>query len=177
MKAIFNRFKNSEYDKIYVDNLINTYLNIEPSSPLGYDMSSVEARNFFLQHVALECIYYFGDSSYFKYYDKLLKFLNFDFYHTQISAIRALSSINTVESRSSIFNFLKGKGDNFSKVIAIWSLERMNAVEYKNNLIEYSNNASTEEVYFDTDIMDPRVGTYFPKSVKDAVQILLKKWK
>jgi len=177
MTAKFNRVKNLKYDKIYIDNLINTYLNIEPSSPVGSDMSSVAARNFFLQHVALECVYYFGDTTYIMYYDKLLKFINFDFYHTQVSAIRALSSINTKESRKSIFEFLKGKGDNFSKVIAVWSLEKMNATECKNELAEYFKNASTEEVYFDTDIMDPRVGTYFPKSVKNAVQILLKKWK
>jgi hypothetical protein len=34
-----------------------------------------------------------------------------------------------------------------------------------------------QETSFGGDIMDPRVGTYFPESVKDSIKVLLDEWR
>jgi hypothetical protein len=64
----------------------------------------------------------------------------------------------------------------FAKVMAVWGLKRQDARDSAERLKKLQETASTEEVGFESNIMDPRIGTRFPDSVKAAIQELLEEW-
>ena len=97
--------------------------------------------------------------------------------NTQISAVRALSRIATEPARARLFAFLTGDGTNFAKVMAVWGLRRLGAREYLDKLAAFLAKAPEAETGFGGSIMDPRVGTRFPRSVKAAVQALVDEWR
>ena len=103
-------------------------------------------------------------------------FLKHPGYHVQISAVRALSRIDTKAARERLFAFLTGEGEGFAKVMAVWGLKRLDAREFRSRLEAFYPNAPTEETGFGGNIMDPRVGTSFPDSVKHAVGQLIEHW-
>jgi len=86
-KAIFNFLHGFEYDKVFVDNFMATYLKQTPRiAPKDAEaLASEEGKIFFSQHVALEMFYYFGDAAYTQ---DILKFLDYDDFHVHISAVR-----------------------------------------------------------------------------------------
>jgi hypothetical protein len=164
MKAIFNNYHNQSYDNAYINKYVKEHL---PQGPVNINTS---ADIFFLQHVALECIFHLRISG---YYAEIIPFLNSSNFHDQVSAIRALRAYNTVDCKNELLKIINAKSRNiFVQVMSIWTLSEFNPVELKSKLIELSENASTEDNGFGGNIMDPRIGTYIP-TVKKALQDLI----
>ena len=104
-------------------------------------------------------------------------FLSADDYHVQISAVRAIDQINANDSKERLIEFIESDRVGFAKVMAVWGLEHLSAVEYTERLKAFMKNGKDEETGFGGNLMDPRVGTKFPESVKASVAALLDKWK
>ena len=172
MSEIFKFIKFSEYDREYFNNLFSTYLNQNPGN---LDGTNDDRELLFKQHIALETFYYVGDSSYF---NEVEKFLDSDQAHHQISAIRALSKIDTRASKQRILSFIKEESNNgLARVLAVQALRRLDARELTEDIEEYLPDASTEWVGFGLDILDPRVGTRIPADLKSGIEELLEDWK
>ena len=157
------------------DITINEYI----LKPLGQQVSVLSPTAtkedfdlFFKQHVALETAYLIQ----YPLPDKvLLPFIQSGFFHTEISAIRALAASDNHNTESKLISFVtKGSGSDIAKVMAILMLDRLN---YKSTaaLSEYLEKASDEEVSLAGDFMDPRVGTWFPRSVKKSIEWFVEK--
>jgi hypothetical protein len=166
MTAIFNNYHNQPYDRKYINDYVREFLQ---GKPAGLD--STEIETFFKQHVALECIYHLRLKGYYK---QVIPFLNdTSNLHNQISAARALIAYNTPECRQELTKVISDTTrNNFVQVICIWTLSAFNPKEMKDRLIKIENSASDEPNGFGGDIMDPRVGTYFP-TVKKALDKLI----
>lgn len=172
MLAVFQLLHAKPYDAKYVEQLLQTRLSLPPQD-ISDDNTPEQSKRFFEQHVALECFYYFGagkDSA------LLEPFLRHPGFHVQISAVRALSVINSDKAKARLLAFIESEGNSFAKVMAVWGLKRLNAKSYLPQLKEYANKASAEETGFGGSIMDPRVATQFPGSVKEAILELVKEW-
>jgi hypothetical protein len=170
-KAIFLSLHGSKHDDAAMQKTMRTWLQQKPGK-LSDD--SAASQDFFCQHVALECFYYFGNK---EDLPLLEPFLKEDSMNAQISAVRALSRIDTEAARARLFAFLTGDGTNFAKVMAVWGLRRLGAREYLDKLVAFLPKAPEKETGFGGSIMDPRVGTVFPRSVKAAVQALVEEWR
>lgn len=104
--------------------------------------------------------------------DRLKKFVEFDNFHSRVSALQLLGNNNTEPTKEYLFDFISNeKNKNFEKVIAIWSLNRIGGHIYKKKLLKLVNKLSDKDTGFGGNIMDPRVGTHFP-SPKGAVKEL-----
>lgn len=161
---IWNYYKTGEFDKDRILPFINE--NID-KSPAGFDED--EISTFFLQHTAMETAYLL-DMQIELY--KLKEFVEFDNFHSRVSALQLLGNSNTEATKKYLFDFiLNEQNENFEKVIAIWSLNRIGGKVYKKKLLEIVDNLSDEDTGFGGNIMDPRVGTHFP-SPKGAVKEL-----
>lgn len=168
MLAVFNNYHNMSYDKGWVENFVMENLDKVPAG-FGKD----EIKTFFLQHVALECVYHLK----LKIKETLvLPFLNDKKnFHNQVSAARAMRAFDTETNKQEL---LKAIGDttrrDFVRVICVWSLAELNPKEYKTQLHQLEKTASDEWDGFGGNIMDPRVGTHFP-TLKNALKVLADK--
>ena len=166
MEAIFNNYHNQLYDIAYINEFIRNYIFQDPASP-----NSSDSNLFFMQHIALECIYHLRLPG---YYSQILSFLDPNtHFHAQVSAIRALIAYNTDECKNELLKIINAiNRDNFVQVMSIWILTEFKPTELRHYLIELERNASTDNNGFGGNIMDPRVGTYIP-SVRIAIQNLI----
>lgn len=161
---IWNYYKTSDFNKENVLPFINEFIDKEPA---GFEEN--EISTFFLQHAALETAYLLDISIAL---DRLKKFVMSDNFHSRVSALQLLSNSNNGETKEYLFAYVKDEQNkNFEKVIAIWSLSKIGGKEYKEKLLKIAENQSDEETGFGGNIMDPRVGTYFP-SPKSAIKEL-----
>jgi hypothetical protein len=168
MTAIFNNYHNLTYDKAYIEKFVIENLS---KSPAGFGED--EINTFFLQHVALECVYHL------KLNIKetlVLPFLNdTNNFHNQVSAARAMNAFNTETNKQEL---LKAIGDttkrNFVRVMCVWSLSDFNLKEFKAQLQHLELTASDERDGFGGNIMDPRVCTHIP-TLKNALHKLVDK--
>ena len=94
-------------------------------------------------------------------------------FHTQISAARALS---VVGSDARLCKFIAAEREGFAKIMAVWGLRDRGTEAGKKCLEAYLPKADTDETGFGGNIMDPRVGTRFPGSVKAAVKEAIGDW-
>jgi hypothetical protein len=165
MVAIFNNYHNQPYDGLFIHDYVSEYITKRPAK--------INDTLFFTQHVALETIYHLRLTG---FYENILQFLADDSnFHNQVSAARALAAYNTPSCKEELMKILISQGqDNFVQVICIWTLAEFHPVELKDRLIEIARTASTDENGFGGNIMDPRIGTYFP-DVKNAIQELIGK--
>jgi len=167
MTAIFNNYHNLTYNKVYIDKFVSEILS-KPPAGFGEE----EINTFFLQHVALECIYHLK----LKIRETLLlPFLNDkNNFHNQVSAARAMHTFNTETNKQEL---LKAIGDttkrNFVRVMCVWSLSDLHPKELKSKLQNLERSASNETDDFGGNIMDPRVCTHIP-TLKDALKELIK---
>jgi len=169
MSELFKFNKTGEYDKVYFEGLFDEYLSQNPGK---VDGTGDEMKLFFLQHVALESFYYVGEESYYK---DVVKFLESDQFHNQISGIRALSKINTPQAKESIFTFIQDNTKNdLARVLVVDALRRLDALEYNTKLASYLLKALDEIVGYVIIIREVRTGTKVPGILKDAVDELLK---
>ena len=172
MQAIFNGAKGKPYDSDFIERFIKEQLT-QSVAVLKQEDTALMKR-FFLQHVALESFYYLGKGTDLAL---LTPFMNTDDYHVQISACRAVSRIDSPSSRELLMKFIEGKGQGFAKVMCVWGLKRLNAKGMIPRLEAYLKTGVDQKTGFGGDIMDPRVGTYFPESVKDSIKVLLDDWR
>lgn len=164
---IWNKFHKSEFDTTKILTFINTNLSKEPA---GFEEDEIDL--FFKQHSALETAYLCDIELKF---ETLYKFAESDNFHLQISALRAYSNLKTDEAKKYLLEYIKNsQKDNFTKVIAIWSLWSMGDKKINKQLSDLKKSLSDEETGFGGNIMDPRVCTHFP-SPKSAVDELERK--
>jgi len=166
MSAIFNHYHKLPYDKKKVTDYIDSHI---AKKPAGFNESEIDA--FFLQHVALELIYHLRLGG---YCDKIAPFLNDkENFHNRISAARALIACDNDEAKNLLINKIAtNEKDDFTTVICIWTLKEFRPKELKTRLQSLVEKASTKENGFGGNIMDPRVGTFFP-SVRGALVDLI----
>lgn len=161
---IWHYYKKKKYKKNKISEFIKAQLEIEPA---GFEDD--EINQFFLQHVALETAYLLNLSPDF---NLVMKFANSDNYHSRISAIQLLGIYNSTQSKEFLFSTLNNdKFTDFEKVIAIWALKKTDDKNYISKVKNLSDSLSDESNGFGGNIMDPRVGTYFP-SPKEAAEKL-----
>jgi hypothetical protein len=168
MTAVFNNYHNLPYDKTYIDKFVDENLNKLPAG-FGED----EIQTFFLQHVALECIYHL------KLNIKetlLLPFLNDkNNFHNQVSAARAMRTFNTATNRKELLKAIEDTTNrDFVRVMCVWSLSELRPMELKGQLTKLEKSASNESDSFGGNIMDPRVCTHIP-TLKNALKELVGK--
>jgi len=134
-----------------------------------------QVDRFFTQHAALETAYLAG---YPLPLEILSKFLANAYIHIQISGVRALSVSNLKDRNQLLMTFVMDRmKDPVARVIAVRMIREVNARDLKDQVITYLPNASSEETGLGMNIMDPRVGTVFPSSVKEALTQLVAEWK
>jgi hypothetical protein len=172
MQAIFLGTKGQPYDTNFIERFIKEQLT-QTVAVLKQEDSAMTKR-FFLQHVALESFYHLGKGADLAL---LTPFMNTDDFHVQISACRAVSRIDSPSSAELLMKFIEGKGVGFAKVMCVWGLKRLNAKGMISRLEAFLKTGVDQETGFGGDIMDPRVGTYFPESVKDSIKVLLEEWR
>jgi len=172
MQAIFNGAKGLPYDADFIERFTKEQLTQSVAVLMQED--SAITKRFFLQHVALETFYHLGKGADLAL---LIPFVNTDDYHVQISACRAVSRIDSPSSRELLMKFIEGKGVGFAKVMCVWGLKRLNARGMISRLEAYLKTGTDQETGFGGNIMDPRVGTYFPESVKASIKELLEDWR
>ena len=171
MQAVFKGIKGQQYDEGFMNRFIKDQLT-QPVALLGNNDPAMMSR-FFLQHVALESFYHLGKGADLS---SLVPFVNSDNYHVEISACRAVSRINSKESKEILMKFIEGKGSGFAKVMSVWGLQRLNAKETIPRLEAFVKTGIDQETGFGGSIMDPRIATMFPDSVKEAIKYLLSEW-
>jgi len=168
MTAVFNNYHNLPYDTAYIEKFVSENLS---KSPAGFSENEVSA--FFLQHVALECVYHLKlpvkETILFPFLNDKKNF------HNQVSAARALRACNTEATKQ---EFLKIISDTtkrgFVQVMCVWSLAEFKPTELKEPLQKIMAYASDESDGFGGNIMDPRVCTGIP-SLKNALKELVDK--
>ena len=156
-----------------VSAFIQTQLSAAPGS-LASDAAPDEVDRFFTQHAALETAYLTASSVDLA---TLAKFLKDPLSHTQISAVRALSASVSKERNATLIAFVTDDSRNMlARVFAVQMLREVGARELKNEITAYVPNAPTTGVGLGIDIMDPRIGTPFPGSLKLALEALVREW-
>lgn len=168
MTAVFNNYHSLPYDRDYIHSFVLENLS---KAPAGFEED--EVNTFFLQHVALECVYHLR----LNIQEMLvLPFLNDNNnFHNQVSGARAMSAFNTETSTREL---LKAIGDtakrDFVKVVCVWSLSNSRVTDLWSKLAELEKASSNEKDGFGGDILDPRICTQIP-GLKDAIRTLLDK--
>lgn len=170
MQSIFKGIKGQPYDEDFLNRYIKEQLT-QPVALLNDDPATMS--KFFLQHVALESFYHLGKGADLSL---LVPFVNSGSYHVEISAVRAVGMINSKQSKEVLMKFIEGKGAGFAKVMAVWGLQRLNAREMIPRLETFLKTGVDNETGFGGSIMDPRIATIFPDSVKEAIKHSLSEW-
>lgn len=165
MGAIWNSYKGLPYDKKIVTEYVEKPLKQKPAG-----FNEKEIGLFFSQHIALEMSYHLKLTDNFA----LVKnFVNCPNNHLMISAVQAMGNYETPEAKKMLVAFLKDPAkDNFTKVLAVKSLVRLNPKEHKAELRKIWETASQSPIAFSSNPSDPRNCTELP-TLKDALQMLL----
>ncbi|GAB0157092.1 hypothetical protein CHRYSEOSP005_23610 [Chryseobacterium sp. Alg-005] len=154
-KNIWSYYKYKTFDNSEINKFINLQIGKKAAG-----FSEEEISDFYLQHAALETAYLLDLTPSIEQVFKFAKSGNF---HLRVSALQLMGNYNTKQSKDFLLNSVQDKNvDNFEKVIAIWAIKKSNDKEYVQKLKLLKKNLSTEETGFGGNIMDPRVGTYFP---------------
>lgn len=154
-KEIWDKFHSDSFDREIILEFVNQNLAKEPA---GFEEDEIDL--FFRQHTALESAYLLEIKLDFEI---LKNFALCDNFHSRVSAIRAMYYQDNDEAKTFLFEYLQDKEkDDFTKVIAIWSLWKMNDNEVNKRLWKLRKKLSDEDNGFGGNIMDPRVCTHFP---------------
>lgn len=176
MAAIFNHLHGTPYDTASIESLFDAQLAPPAQDPPDNIDDTLALRRFSMQHVALECFYYFGTERRFALLKPFVEVMGTGNFHVVVSGIRAVSAVRSTEAKRLLMKFVKGAGyDPFLRVMAVFGLKRQDAREFLPELKKMIGTASKARVSFGGNIMDPRVGTYLP-TVKEAIAELIKAW-
>jgi hypothetical protein len=169
--AIFNRIHGIKGDEDQAKQYVKKELKKTPATTKPGTEDGL--REFFLQHAALETFAYVGSEEELSLIDP---FLNTGDFHVQISAVRAISHIRSEHVTGRLMDFIEGEHYGFAKVMAVWGLKEQEARNMLPRLKKFLESGKNEETGFGGNIMDPRVGTRFPGSVKSAINQLIRIW-
>lgn len=127
-------------------------------------------ERFFRQHVALESAALLGRSIPLA---TLEPFLMLDDYHVQLSAVRALA-VNAEPGRNArLLEFVQDDSREMAaRVMAVRIVADLADPELLSALRAYAPKAPQDKAGLAMSIMDPRVGTRFPPTLKDAISEL-----
>ncbi|PKF56181.1 hypothetical protein CW748_11040 [Alteromonadales bacterium alter-6D02] len=165
--CIFDKMHGSECNSETIKESIIAPLN-ERVAILSPQASASDFELFFAQHAALETAFLIEHPVKF---DVLQPFLTSQFFHAEISAVRALSVSSDTSRTKQLVSFIKSdKSSDVAKVMAIIMLKKLDGKNINQSIVEYYNQASESEVSLGGNIMDPRVGTWYPHSVKKAIE-------
>lgn len=159
-------------DRKRIRRLFDRWLEKDPQGPAD-DAQSEQGRTFFGQHVALELFYYFGDGEQVGLLDG---FLDHESGHVRSSAVRALSRVDSADSRDRLVKLIEAPGEGFPRVMAVRALRRLDARDRRAALERFLEHGEDAESGFGFRLMDDRIATRHPKSVKSAVRGLLQEW-
>ncbi|WP_086931131.1 hypothetical protein [Agarilytica rhodophyticola] len=169
--CIFNHLHSLKCSLEALD-IINNALK-EPVGILSETASDQEADRFFRQHGALEASYILSLNHSI---ERIQPFLDSQFFHVQTSAVRALWASDIVDKEERLVSFIKSpKKDGMARVMAVVLLNDSSSKNTVEILRQYVKDASEEEVYLGGSLMDPRIGTWFPESIKAAIEWFLAK--
>lgn len=155
-KQIWNKHHLGTYDMDTLQQFFDTTLAKPPAA-----MSPEERITFFEQHVALETAYLLG----YEYdFERLQTFVESKNVHLKISGLRAMSCFKRSKP---VTNYLleyirNAENDNFTKVIAIWSIWEQCEDDYKKQLWMLREELDQQVVGWGVRSNDPRYCTYFP---------------
>ena len=140
----------------------------KPVEVIGGDSNMSTLGGFFRQHVALETA---GLIGYGLSDETLERFLCAPDMHVQLSALRALVATGRANRAERLMRFVEDqKGKLTARIFAAGLLQEIGAHEMKQRLLRYAASASEEEVGLGIELMDPRIGTSFPSTLKRAVK-------
>lgn len=170
--AIFNHLHGRAADPALMKAWAADLLAKPPAAPTS-DPSSDESKLFFSQHAILETFYYLGTES---EAPKLEPFLVAKSGHVVLSALRALSRLQSIESKRRALLLLKSDAELGSKAAAVQALRRMNARELADELKALLPSLPQESAEYNLGIMDGRIGTRGLGSPRLELSALLREW-
>lgn len=165
--CIFKQLHGENCSKAIVNKYIVEPLN-ERVATLSAKASAADFELFFRQHVALETAFLIGLPIKI---DVLEPFLNSRFFHTEISAVRALVVSPESNIQTRLVSFIQNnETSDIAKVVGVMMLKELEDENINQSITNYLTEASDEDVFFGGSLMDPRIGTWFPRSVKAAIE-------
>lgn len=142
-----------------------------PAAALSATATDEEQAMFFRQHVALETAYLLRRDLSLK---RLEPFLANGFFHTQIAAVRALSVSRDPGRNARLLAFVRDDTRTpVARVMAVLMAQEIADEALLSDIRAYGPKASEKDASLPIgSIMDPRVGTRYPGSLKDAISAL-----
>jgi hypothetical protein len=154
------------------DQAVIDFIDAEVAKPvegLEGDSTLDTLGGFFRQHAALETASLIG---YTLPAQTLERFLAKPDTHVQMAALRALAASANSDNAERLMRFVEDEqGTLNARTLAAVLLADMGARQMKQRLQDYAPRASTEETGLGIKIMDQRIGTNFPHTLKDAVEL------
>ncbi|WP_194755983.1 hypothetical protein [Aliidiomarina indica] len=168
--CLFRVFRNEDCDFDALADLIILPLH-EAAAGLSPDANDAEIQLFFRQHVALESSYLLRRPLPLA---TIEPFLTHDFFHTQISGVRALAVVEGKESAARLTDFVRdptrsGVARNMA-VLMLAERHDSSALQSLREQIEEIEGLDEESTLPLSSFMDPRIGTHFPRSVRQALE-------
>jgi len=168
---IWSYYRTQKYDP----NLVEPFI-LRMATTFPAELVEEEVEIFFLQHAALETALHLGVPIDF---GLLRGFAESNNFHAQVSALRAMQFTPQPNGPSLLHSFLKnwivdGKRDVFTKLMALWTLERLGASDALKSLEAEIESISETKAQFEMNLMDPRVCTKLP-SPRVALETALNK--
>jgi hypothetical protein len=164
-------FRASHGDRCPRDSLA-TYLVdplSEPAAGLGPEATPGEVQRFFRQHVALESAYLLDASLPLAL---LEPFLAHAFFHTQVSAVRALKASHDPGRDDRLVTFIADPSREANARVTAVLMAKEIANSALTSRIKALKVVDENEAGLPMGIMDPRIGTSFPDSVQNAIESL-----
>lgn len=154
------------------DQAVIDFIDAEVAKPvegLEADSTLDTLGGFFRQHAALETASLIG---YTLPAQTLERFLAKPDTHVQMAALRALAASANNDNAERLMRFVEDEQATLNaRTLAALLLADMGARQMKQRLQDYAPRASTEETGLGIKIMDQRIGTNFPHTLKDAVEL------
>ena len=168
-RCIFQKLHGAEHCDPTITTFIATEL-AKPASGIGPGETPEGQQEFFRQHAALETAGLIGTTL---PEDLLERFLTKSDVHVQISALRALAGSSRSDKADRLIRFVEDNNATMpARVVAVLLLKEVGAHQMKARMQAYASHASEEETGLGIALMDPRIGTWFPSSLKEAVRVV-----
>lgn len=167
--CVFRQLHGGQCDVTTLQAQLDKPLRANPAA-LSEDATQKEQDMFFRQHVALESAYLLKRSLPLK---ELEPFLQSGFFHTQISAVRALAASQDQGRNARLVEFIKDESRlPVAQAIAVVMAKELGDQALIAEIKTLAPKASDADSHLPIALMDPRIGTAFPPSVKAAIEEL-----
>lgn len=168
--CVFRRLHRETCDVALLESDLDTPLH-EKAAALSETATAEEQDLFFRQHVALETAYLLNRDLPLAL---LEPFLKSDFFHTQLSGVRALAANQDPHRDARLLEFIRDDSRTpVARVMAVRMAQESGHAALLDQIRAYGPQASEEESHLPVgSIMDPRIGTAYPSSLKQAIEML-----